>query len=110
MITEKMEAEINSKKGLTKTLQKKLDTLCELELKIANATNKILIDPNIGDKIEGRITDKAKIALVEKSLENEKTKLAWLENDIVKIKQDIGLADDKIRLYKYMIREKELSV
>lgn len=94
MITEKMETEIKTKKGLIKDLQKKLDTLCELELKIAAETNKILNDPNIGDKIEGRITDKAKTALVEKSLESEKTNLAWLENDIVKIKQDIGLADE----------------
>ncbi|MBQ6220054.1 MAG: hypothetical protein IJH63_00205 [Methanobrevibacter sp.] len=109
-ITDLMEKEIETKKKLTSELQGKLDELTELELNIACEKNKILNDPLIGEKIEGRVTDKSKDAFVAKSLEKENNKKTWLQNDISKIKQDIGLCDDTIRLYKYVIREKELGV
>lgn len=107
IITEKMENEINNKEKLVKDLHKNLDELTDMEINKSKRENEILNDPKIGDKIEGKLTEKAKTNYCNQQLEETNIKITWLKNDISKIKRDIELCNDLISLYKYMIRESE---
>ena len=107
-ITEKMEKEINTKEGLVEKLHKKLDELTDMEINKSKRENEILNDPNIADKIEGKLTEKAKTNYCNQQLEETSNEITWLKNDISKIKRDIELCNDRISLYKYMVRESEL--
>ena len=107
-ITEKMEQTINEKQQLTTALHKKLNQLTSLE--IDEKTERAdLMSSDLSDKIEGKITEKAKVAYCDKTLKPKIDSIEWLENDITKIKNQIGLCNDKISLYKYTIMELELS-
>lgn len=107
-ITGKMEMEIQAKEKLVTELHKKLDELTEMKINKSKRENEILNDPEIGDKIEGKLTEKAKTNYCNQQLEETTNEITWLENDISKIKRDIELCNDKISLYKYMIRESGL--
>ena len=107
-ITGKMEIEITNKEKLVKELHKKLDQLTDMKISKSKRENEILNDPKIGDKIEGKLTEKAKTNYCNQQLEETTNEITWLENDISKIKKNIELCNDRISLYKYMIRESEL--
>ena len=107
-ITGKMEMEIQAKEKLVTELHKKLDELTDLKINKSKRENEILNDSEIGDKIEGKLTEKAKTNYCNQQLEETANEITWLENDISKIKRDIELCNDKISLYKYMIRESGL--
>ena len=105
--TKKMENEIKNKEKLINELHDKLDKLTDVELK-EKAERANLLSSDLSDKIEGKITEKAKIAYCDKELKDKTDEITWLKNDISKIKRKIELCDDKIILYKYIIREQEL--
>lgn len=108
-ITDKMAEQIENKEKLVIELHGKLDELTDLKMKTAAEKNNILTDPNIGDKMEGvKVTEKSKLAFCDKQLSKSNDKIKWLENDISKIKRNIELCDNRITLYRYMIREMEL--
>ena len=108
-ITQKIEKQINNKEKYITALHKKLNELTDLKIKETNERAK-LMSSNLSDKIEGKITEKAKVAYCDKILEEKTTTIKWLENDITKIKKQIELCDNKITLYKYHIKELELSL
>lgn len=106
-ITDKMEAQIETKEKLTNDLKKKLDELIDMKISKSDSENEILNDPDIEDKIVGKITEKAKTNYCNQQLQDITNNIEWLENDISKIKKDIEICNDRISLYKYRIRESE---
>jgi len=111
MIANKMNKTITEKETLIKELEEKLAEKLDLEIKTKNETTKILnetvwktVYPN-----ESRVTDKLKTAYVDKQLGDNNTQIKWLENDIAKIKRQIELCNDKISLYKYTLKELEIT-
>lgn len=108
MITDDLHKEINIKEKYTIALHKKLNKQTDLKIKESTERAK-LMSSNLSDKIEGKITEKAKIAYCDKQLQKETTELKWLENDINKLKRQIDLCNDKISCYKYMIKEMEIT-
>lgn len=106
-ITQKMEKQINKKEKYMTGLHKKLNELTHLQIQETTERAE-LMSSSFADKIEGKITEKAKVAYCDKKLKNKTDKIKWLENDITKIKKQMELCDNKISLYKYMIRELEL--
>ena len=106
-ISEKIENEINKKEKYTTQLHKKLNKITHLKITEASKRAK-LMSSSLNDKIEGKVTEKAKVAYCDKTLEKYTNEINWLDNDITKIKKQIELCDDKISCYKYMIREQEL--
>ena len=107
--TKKMENEIKNKEKLVKELHTKLDKLTDIELK-EKEERANLLNSDLSDKIEGKITEKVKVAYCDKELKDKTDEITWLKNDISKIRKKIELCDDKIKLYKYIIREQELII
>lgn len=107
-ITTKFEKEIESKEKLVTELNKKRKQLLDLQLNYASERNKILTTTDWEEKIVGKVTDKAKNAYADDQLQEKDTEIKWLENDISIIRKNIELCNDKISLYKYMIRELEI--
>lgn len=108
MISEKIIKEIEAKEKLTTNLNKKLNKVTALKLEETTERAK-LMSSNLNDKIDGKVTEKAKVAYCDKVLNDKVQSIEWLENDIAKIKRRINICDDKISAFKYMIREKELN-
>ena len=106
--TEKMLEAIETKEKLTVALHKKLNQLTNAKLQESNERAE-LMSSDLSEKIEGKITEKAKVAFCDKTLKPQVENIAWLENDIGKIRRQIELCNDKINLCKYIIRELELS-
>lgn len=106
--TTKMLEAIETKEKLTSALHKKLNALTEAKLKEATERAE-LMSGDFSDKIEGKVTEKAKVAFCDKTLKPQVENISWIENDIAKIKNQIGLCNDKISLCKYIIRELELN-
>ena len=106
-ITDKMLKEIETKEKLTIALHKKLNQLTHLEINESSTRAELMTD-DLTNKIEGKVTEKAKVAYCDKTLKPQITEIKWLKNDIAKIKNQIGLCDDKSNTYKYIIRELEL--
>ena len=106
-IAQKMEEQINKKEKYMTNLHIKLNKVTDLKIKEANERAR-LMSSNLSDKIEGKVTEKAKVAYCDKKLEGTVNTITWLENDITKIKKQMELCDNKISLYKYTIRELEL--
>ena len=106
-IAKKILTEIELKEKSVKALHRSLDELTNLELQEADKRTK-LMNSDLTKVIDGKITEKAKVAYCDSQLKKETEQIAWLENDVAKLKRNIGLNDDKISCYKYMIREMEL--
>jgi len=107
-IAEEIKNEITKKEKYTKELHTKLNEITHMKIAEANERAK-LMSSNLSDKIEGKITEKAKVAYCDKQLEKQNNKIKWLDNDITKIKKRIELCNDKISCYKYMIKEMEIK-
>ena len=99
---------LETKEKLTVALHKKLNQLTNAKLQESNERAE-LMSSDLSEKIEGKITEKAKVAFCDKTLKPQVENIAWLENDIGKIRRQIELCNDKINLCKYIIRELELS-
>lgn len=108
MITDEITKEINKKEKYTIALHKKLNKQTDLKIKESSERAR-LMSSNLTDKIEGKVTEKAKVAYCDKQLQKETTELKWLENDITKLKRQIELCNDKIACYKYIIKEMEIT-
>lgn len=106
MYSVEMLSELERKEKLVEKLHKKLDKLTDLEIKEKNERATIF-SSDLSKKIEGRITDKAKVAYADKVLKEKLDLISWLKNDVAKLKRDIELVDDRITCYKYAIREGE---
>lgn len=107
-ISEEIKNEITKKEKYINTLNNKLDEITELKITEANERTKLMTG-NFTGKIEGKITEKAKVAYCDKKLEKQNNKIKWLETDINKLKKRIELCNDKISCYKYMIKEMEVQ-
>ena len=107
-VTNELKTLISEKENLIETLNKQLRELQKLETENMNATNKILTETNWGEIIDGRVTEKAKTAIVEKRLSEKLNEVALLKLDIAETKRDIELVNDKISLCKLIIREMEI--
>ena len=107
-ITNEIKKEIIKKEEYTNELHEKLNQVTHLKITEANERAKLMTS-NLADKIEGKITEKAKVAYCDKQLEKQNNEIKWLENDITKIKKTIELCNDKISCYKYMIKEMEIN-
>ena len=108
MISDKIIKEVETKEKLTANLHKKLNKVTALKLE-ESTERANLMSSNLSDKIDGKVTEKAKVAYCDKVLKDKVHSIEWLENDIVKIKRRIDICEDKISAYKYMIRELELN-
>lgn len=108
MIADEITKEITKKENYVTVLHKKLNKQTNLKIKEATERAK-LMSSNLTDKIEGKVTEKAKVAYCDKMLQKETTELKWLENDISKLKRQIELCNDKIACYKYTIKEMEIT-
>lgn len=107
MISDKILIQIEKKEKLNKKLDKKLVQIVQLKLDESNERAE-LMSSNLNDKIDGKVTEKAKVAYCDKVLKGKIKAIDWLENDVAKIKRMINICEEKISAYKYMIREKEL--
>ena len=107
MISDKILIQIEKKEKLNKELDKKLVQIVQLKLDESNERAE-LMSSNLNDKIDGKVTEKAKVAYCDKVLKGKIKAIDWLENDVAKIKRMINICEEKISAYKYMIREKEL--
>lgn len=107
MISEKMENEIKKKEKYTVALHKKLNQQTELKLKEAEERAK-LMSSDLSKHIDGKVTEKAKVAYCDKTLKEKTSKIKWLDNDISKLKRQIELCNDKIACYKYTLKEMEI--
>lgn len=108
MISDKILKEVETKEKLTTNLHKKLNKVTALKLE-ESTERANLMSSNLSDKIDGKVTEKAKVAYCDKVLKDKVQSIEWLENDVAKIKRRINICDDKIGAYKYMIRELELN-
>ena len=106
-IAKKILTEIELKEKSVEELHRSLDELTNLELEEADKRTK-LMNSDLTKVIDGKITEKAKVAYCDSQLKKETEQIAWLKNDVSKLKKYIELHDDKISCYKYMIRELEL--
>ena len=106
-IAKKILTEIEKKEKLNKDLDNKLAQIVQLKLDESNKRAE-LMSGDLTNKIEGKVTEKAKVAYCDKILRGKIKAIEWLDNDVGKIKRMINLCDDKISAYKYMIREMEL--
>ena len=107
-VTNELKTLISEKENLIETLNKQLRELQKLETENLTETNKILTETNWSEVIDGRVTEKAKTAIVEKQLSEKINNVEILKLKIAETKRDIELINDKISLCKLIIREMEI--
>lgn len=106
-ITKQMEKTITDKENLIKQLDKKTEELLNKELHEKQERVKIFV--KMEKESEGKkITDKSKNAEADHQLKDTITEIQRLSYEIDKIKRHITLCNDKLSLYRNMIRELQL--
>lgn len=102
-ITLKMEQVIKKKETQVKHLNHLCNQLVAMEIKEAN--KRVAIMNKIEAEAEKKMTDKTKTAMCDAELKQEMGQIKHLKNDIGNLKRNISLSDDKISLYRNMIKE-----
>lgn len=108
MITDEMHEQITKKEALNKKLTELVHQQVALEIKEANKRAN-LMNSDLSKVIDGKITEKAKVAYCDTVLKHEVNQIKHLKKDVATVKREIELVNDKISLVKYMIRELEIT-
>ena len=108
MIAEQMEQQIIKKEILNKRLTDLLNQQVALEIRESNKRAS-LMNSDLSEVIDGKITEKAKIAYCDTVLKNEVNKIKHLKKDVASVKREIELVNDRISLAKYTIRELQIG-
>ena len=106
-IANQMMNEIKEKENTIKKLNNLIDQCTALEIKERNKrASHMLKLTNSGEKM----TEKIKIAKCDELLKGEMGKISHIKKDIGKLKRQIELHNDKISLYRNMIRELQITI
>ena len=106
-IAKKMILEVENKERMVVELNDLCTKLVKME--IAEETARVEIFNKLEAESEGkRVTDKTKTATADAELKDQIIAIKILKNDIAILRRNIELCDDKISVYKYMVRELEL--
>lgn len=105
-ITEKMEKVIIEKELKVKHLNELSKQLVSLEIKESNKRTEIF--NRIEMEATKKVTDKTKTAEADAVLKHEINKIKHLKNDISSEKREIELLNDRLSLYRNIIRELQI--
>ena len=105
-ITKKMENVINEKERKVKHLNGLCSQLTALEIKEGNKRTEIF--NKIEKEATKKVTDKTKTAEADKILKSEIGQIKHLKTQISNEKREIELLNDRLSLYRNIIRELQL--
>lgn len=95
---------IELKETKTKELNTKLYDLTKASILYNDAYNEKLTTLDFDDLIKGRVTDASKKAYIENILKEKLASKKEAEVECDKLKNQIKVLDDRIRLYEYAIK------
>ena len=84
---------------MNKKLTDLLNQQVALEIKEANKRAE-LMNSDLSKVIDGKVTEKAKVAYCDTFLKSQVGQIKHLKKDVASVKREIDLVNDKISLYK----------